>query len=220
MSAHDGDARGSTWTSVGQVLGSMGVEISARLVGRCLCGMSSELVADDPDLHLACEGKRRCARCKTVHQLEAFPFVKRARGWRNRTCRTCLRVPRRKAMARWHARRRWQWPPPSPPEVRRPAHRAPRTLEHFAEGYFAVYAEPTKSPRAVAAERALLRRHLVPLLGRCRVDGIGPGDVLRLRAALVDHPRVGRLRVGRDRRAHGLVCSRGSKPQPRAASIM
>jgi len=107
-----------TWTSVGQVLGSMGAEVSARLVGRCLCGVSNELAAEDPDSHLACEGRRRCARCRTVRQLEDFPFKKRGRQWRSRTCRTCLRVPRRRAMARWRARRRWKWPPPSPPEGR------------------------------------------------------------------------------------------------------
>ncbi len=54
--------------------------VAGRLVGRCECGVSLDLVAQEPDDHMACIGLRWCGKCGEVaHFKGVCPFCNRER---------------------------------------------------------------------------------------------------------------------------------------------
>ena len=70
----------------------------------------------------------------------------------------------------------------------RATQRSVPTLHEFAERYLAEHAAVKKKPRSVAGDKCNLERHILPVLGRRKVTEIARADVVRLHAAMKDHP--------------------------------
>jgi integrase len=62
------------------------------------------------------------------------------------------------------------------------------TLATFAERYLAEHAEVKKKPSSIESDERNLRLHVLPALGRLRVDRITRADVARFHAAMKDKP--------------------------------
>jgi integrase len=74
------------------------------------------------------------------------------------------------------------------PAAEKSSARGAVSFADFAERYFAEHAETKKKPSSVRMDRINLRRHLLPLLGRKRLDSIVRSDVLRLHHAMRETP--------------------------------
>lgn len=62
------------------------------------------------------------------------------------------------------------------------------TLEEFSERYLELHSDVHKAPRSAEEDRGYLSRHILPALGKRRLDDIGPGEVAQLQAALRGKP--------------------------------
>lgn len=58
-----------------------------RLAGRCVCGVARELAAIDGDVHLRCEGKKRCRACDQVKAVDEF--YRGGQGGIEGSCKRC-----------------------------------------------------------------------------------------------------------------------------------
>ena len=74
------------------------------------------------------------------------------------------------------------------PAGARAEERALPTLATFAERYLAEHAEVKKKPSSIESDERNLRLHVLPALGRLRVDRITRADVARFHAAMKDKP--------------------------------
>ena len=66
--------------------------------------------------------------------------------------------------------------------------RATPTLDKFAERYLAEHAAVKKKPSSVAADARNLRNHILPALGRMKLDRIGRPEVARFHADMAAKP--------------------------------
>lgn len=78
------------------------------LAGRCKCGVTRELAAEDPEPHLACNGQKRCPGCLIAKSLSSFWKYGAAKKHRPYSrCKVCWRAGRReKYQSDQHTRER------------------------------------------------------------------------------------------------------------------
>ena len=62
------------------------------------------------------------------------------------------------------------------------------TLAAFADRYLGEYARPQKKPRTVEEDQRLLRRHILPKLGRIKVADLTRADVARMHSGMLRNP--------------------------------
>jgi integrase len=62
------------------------------------------------------------------------------------------------------------------------------TLEEFSKTYLELHSDVHKAARSAAEDRGYLDRHILPALGKRRLDDVGPGEVAQLQAALRGKP--------------------------------
>lgn len=62
------------------------------------------------------------------------------------------------------------------------------TLEDFAKTYLDLHSDVHKAARSAEEDRGYLTRHILPALGKRRLDDIGPGEVSQLQAKLRGKP--------------------------------
>ena len=65
--------------------------------------------------------------------------------------------------------------------------RAP-TVAELCERYLIEHARPHKKPRSAEEDERLIRLHVLPALGRRKVDGVARTDILRLHHSMRDRP--------------------------------
>lgn len=70
------------------------------------------------------------------------------------------------------------------PATDRKEARAALSVADLAERYLVQHAEARKRPRSVASDKALLRLHILPALGRMKVAAVSRADVTRLHDAM------------------------------------
>jgi integrase len=74
------------------------------------------------------------------------------------------------------------------PAAERAAARDGISFAAFAERYLSDHAATKKKPSSVRMDRINLQKHLLPILGRKRLDTIGRADVVRLHQSMHDTP--------------------------------
>lgn len=74
------------------------------------------------------------------------------------------------------------------PSAHRKAKRATPTMTEFAERYLAEHARTKKKRRSVEGDESNLRNHVLPALGRLKVDAVTRADVQRLHHAMKATP--------------------------------
>jgi integrase len=62
------------------------------------------------------------------------------------------------------------------------------SLAAFAERYFSDHAATKKKPSSVRMDRINLQKHILPILGRKRIDTLGRADMVRLHQSMRDTP--------------------------------
>jgi integrase len=62
------------------------------------------------------------------------------------------------------------------------------SLAAFAERYFSDHAATKKKPSSVRMDRINLNKHILPILGRKRIDTLGRADMVRLHQSMHDTP--------------------------------
>lgn len=76
------------------------------------------------------------------------------------------------------------------PAAQRKAERAAASFAEFAERYFAQHAEVKKKPTSIRNDRFLLRRHVLPALGKLALRDITRADIVALHHSLRTTPYV------------------------------
>lgn len=74
------------------------------------------------------------------------------------------------------------------PSADRAAARHAATVAEFSERYLAQHADVKKKPRSVEGDRALLRLHVLPALGRRKLEAVNRADVIALHHAMRGTP--------------------------------
>src|SRR5258708_1410150 len=74
------------------------------------------------------------------------------------------------------------------PAAARATARGVPTMEQFAERYLAEHAAAKKKPSSRAADERNLRNHILPALGRAKVDTITRGEIARFHSGLAGKP--------------------------------
>jgi len=88
------------------------------------------------------------------------------------------------------------------------------TLEEFSKRYLAEHSDVHKAWRSAKEDRGYLDRHILPALGKRRLDDIGPGDLATFQAKLrVPWPQGATKRVSDPRTNYVAIGSRLPKGQ-------
>ena len=77
--------------------------------------------------------------------------------------------------------------------AQRKADKSAVSVTQLAGRYLSRYAELHKKPRSVATDRANIENHIVPLIGRIRVDQLRRSDIERVLLAVRDGETARRL---------------------------
>ncbi len=70
------------------------------------------------------------------------------------------------------------------------------TVREFSERYLKKHALPKKKPRSVAFDISNLNNHVLPALGKKRIDLVTRADIQRLHAKMVDQPGAANHVIG------------------------
>ena len=99
------------------------------------------------------------------------------------------------------------------PSAERAATRNAPTMAELADRYMAEYASTRKKPRSAINDEILWRLHILPALGRKRVNAVTYADALRLHGAMHEHRANANRALALLSRAFNLAEAWGSRPE-------
>lgn len=99
--------------------------------------------------------------------------------------------------------------------------KAAPTFKELSEDWLERHAQVSKSPKAVADDRSMLKRHIVPVIGAKKAHGVTKRDILRLLdlVALKPDARLGKARIATEKSMDVPVLDAARKLSHRPARV-